>query len=146
EKLVLWAHNYHVGTAYAQTMGTWLRGTFGTDMVIFGFVFDQGSFNAVPLPGGGGPKPHSVPQWPGTGGVEEMFQKTALPRFILDLRNIESTSAKNYFNIARTVWTIGAAFNGNTSLDVYREPLVLPRAYDAIIWFEQTTPSALRGF
>lgn len=147
EKLALWAHNYHVGTAYHQTMGNWLRDTFpDTEMVIFGFVFGHGGFNAVPLPQGGGPSPHTLPPWPGVGGIEDMFQRPALPRFVLDLRNIESTAAQNYFKTARTVWTVGAAFNRQTGLDAYREPLILPRAYDAIIWFNETTPSKLRPF
>ena len=53
-KIVLWAHNGHVassGFAY-ETMGAVLRKMYGEQMVIFGFAFSEGSFQAIPQAGG----------------------------------------------------------------------------------------------
>jgi len=50
-KIVLWAHNGHVATSSSATLGAtmgWsLRQTFGQAMVVMGFSFAQGTFNAV---------------------------------------------------------------------------------------------------
>jgi erythromycin esterase len=46
-KLVLWAHNGHVshsGYGKISSMGGYLRGMFGHDMVNFGLAFNEGSF------------------------------------------------------------------------------------------------------
>jgi erythromycin esterase-like protein len=46
--MLVWAHNGHVSTAGAgyghESMGSALRKTFGDQMVVFGFAFNQGSF------------------------------------------------------------------------------------------------------
>ena len=52
-KIVLWVHNGHVGMSDAeisQSMGDYLRKQFGNQMVVFGFLFYQGSFNACGTP------------------------------------------------------------------------------------------------
>jgi len=49
EKIVLWAHNGHVasgGFGY-ESMGNSLRKTYGQQMVVFGFAFNQGGFQAI---------------------------------------------------------------------------------------------------
>jgi erythromycin esterase len=53
-RIVLWAHNAHVGTGGGlgdQSMGTYLRKMFGQDMVVIATAFNQGSFQAMPFPG-----------------------------------------------------------------------------------------------
>src|SRR5262249_23733620 len=49
-KIVLWAHNGHVSKGAVggfDPMGMSLRKMFGDRMVVFGFAFNQGSFQAV---------------------------------------------------------------------------------------------------
>ena len=66
-KIVLWAHNGHVNTSgygnYAP-MGADLRRMYGDQMVVFGFAFNQGSFQAIAQGGSGGLKDHTVPPAP----------------------------------------------------------------------------------
>lgn len=45
-KAVVWAHNGHVATAEG-AMGWYLRRNYGPDMVVFGFAFNQGGFQAL---------------------------------------------------------------------------------------------------
>ena len=47
-KIVLWAHNGHVGMSGEEhlRMGDYLRKQYGNQMVVFGFLFYQGSFHA----------------------------------------------------------------------------------------------------
>src|SRR5438046_9086122 len=49
-KIMLWAHNGHVSTAPlgdGESMGAILRKTYGEKMVVCGFSFDQGAFQAL---------------------------------------------------------------------------------------------------
>src|SRR6266568_502333 len=49
-KIVLWAHNGHVSTGgYRgyEPMGAALRKMFGSQMLVFGFAFNEGSFQAI---------------------------------------------------------------------------------------------------
>ena len=59
-KIVLWAHNFHVGTS-AGSMGSELRKMYGDQMVVFGFSFNQGGFQAVQQGGSEGLKDFTVP-------------------------------------------------------------------------------------
>jgi erythromycin esterase len=45
-KIVVWAHNIHVA-AQRNRMGGYLRERFGRDLVVFGFAFNQGRFQAL---------------------------------------------------------------------------------------------------
>src|SRR5207245_3552970 len=48
-KIMLWAHNGHVSTlplGAGEPMGMSLRRRYGTEMVVCGFSFDHGSFQA----------------------------------------------------------------------------------------------------
>ncbi len=62
-KIVLWAHNGHVGTS-DWSMGGHLRKMFGDQMVIFGFSFNQGGFQAIRQNGSVGLKDFKVPPAP----------------------------------------------------------------------------------
>jgi erythromycin esterase-like protein len=53
EKIVLWAHNGHVAAGEFEgfePMGSTLRKMYGTNMVVFGFAFYQGAFQAMGRP------------------------------------------------------------------------------------------------
>jgi erythromycin esterase-like protein len=54
-KLVLWAHNGHVarGRMMLRSMGEELHDMFGAQMVVLGFAFNRGSFQAIGARGGG---------------------------------------------------------------------------------------------
>ena len=78
-KIVLWAHNGHVSTAGSsgyEPMGISLRKMFGAEMVVFGFAFNQGSFQAVEL--GKGLHDFSVGAAP-PGSLDATFAATRIP-------------------------------------------------------------------
>ena len=80
-KIVLWAHNGHVNTKGYGTyspMGADLRRMYGDQMVVFGFAFNQGSFQAVAQGGGGGLKDHTVPPAP-AGSLDATLAASGIP-------------------------------------------------------------------
>ncbi len=132
-KIVLWAHNGHVATegfSY-ETMGSVLRRMYGKAMVVFGFAFNQGSFQAI-AQGGGGLKNFSVPPAKAE-TLDGTLASAGIPLFALDLR-----SAPVWFDQPRGSRQIGAvypegephAFVGN---------IVPTQAFDALLFVDTTT-------
>ena len=91
-KIVIWAHNGHVSTsaAYGQErMGYHLRKHYGSDMVVFGFAFNQGSFQAIESPGGSGRlRPFQVKPAP-EGSLDAMLASSGLTLAAIDLRTAQ---------------------------------------------------------
>ena len=137
-KIVLWAHNLHVATSSPERMGWHLRRAFGSEMVVFGFAFDHGSFIAGGAPGLG-PKHVDSPR----GGIEDLL-RTAGPLFIVDLRQVPSDPAREYLAPPLAHWSIGELYNGSTTTN--RWPVPLRDTYDALIWIAESTESRLLGF
>jgi erythromycin esterase-like protein len=132
-KIVLWAHNGHVATGgfSYETMGSALRRMYGKEMVVFGFAFNQGAFQAI-AQGGGGLKNFAVPPArPET--LDATLASAAIPLLALDLRN-----APDWFKQPRGSRQIGAiypegepyAFVGN---------IVPNEAFDAVLFVDTTT-------
>jgi erythromycin esterase len=93
-KIVVWAHNGHVrqGSPYGyEPMGAFLRKTFGSQLVIFGFAFNQGSFQAMSQ-SGRGLHDFTVPAAP-AGSLDAMLASAGIPLFALDLRHLPATGA-----------------------------------------------------
>ena len=88
EKIVLWAHNGHVAAGgFAEPgfepMGSTLRKMYGTNMVVFGFAFYQGAFQAMGRPIGlstftVGPAP--------AGSLDATLAAARIPAFAVDWR------------------------------------------------------------
>jgi erythromycin esterase-like protein len=88
EKIVLWAHNGHVAAGgFAgsdfEPMGATLRKFYGADMVVFGFAFYQGSFQAMGRPIG--LSTFTVPPAP-AGSLDATLAAARIPAFALDWR------------------------------------------------------------
>lgn len=148
-KIVLWAHNLHVaesGPLLSEPMGYFLRQRFGGDLVIFGFSFFDGTFNAM------GPdlSRDSVGAFvlsefqarlPSSDSFEYAFRSTEIPRFILDLRSIEDGSESGDWLLGRHTFYgwYGAVYYGSVGRFATR----LSRAFDVIIHIQTTTPSDL---
>ena len=132
-RIVLWAHNGHVaatGFSY-ETMGSALRRMYGSEMVVFGFAFNQGSFQAMSQ-GGGGLKNFTVPPAKAE-TLDGTLASAGIPLFALDLR-----SAPAWFDQPRGSRQIGAvypegepyAFVGN---------IVPKKAFDVLLFVDTTT-------
>jgi erythromycin esterase-like protein len=132
-KIVLWAHNGHVATGgfSYQTMGSSLRQMYGREMVVFGFSFNQGSFQAIPQ-GGGSLKNFTVPAAPSK-SFDATLAAAGLPLFALDLR-----AAPQWFHQPHGSRQIGAVYPEGEA-NAYIADIVPAEAYDAVLFVDTTT-------
>src|SRR5262249_5518051 len=139
EKIVLWAHNGHVSAASVggfKPMGAALRKMFGAQMVVFGFAFNQGSFQAVE-PNKGlhdftvGPAP--------AGSLDATLAAAGIPLLALDLRGIPKGSpAATWLSEPHKTRSIGAVFSRDSAAQ-YLSELNAPESFDVILFVEKTT-------
>lgn len=134
-KVVTWAHNEHVSksfTAY-RPMGSYLAERHGDDMVVFGFAFHEGDYTAV---GKNGINTYSTSKSE-PGSVEWFLKSSGIPNFILDIRGaLKGEPGAQWLNQELLFRSIGAmAVDNAFSLRNVTED------FDAIIFFEKTTPS-----
>jgi erythromycin esterase len=108
-------------------------------MVVFGFAFNRGSFQAIGGRGGGlqeftvGPAP--------SGSFDAMLGSAGLPVFALDLRN-----APVWFMRPRASRQIGSMFSYDTEAQ-YRATGAPASYFDAVLFVENTTrarPNSVR--
>jgi len=148
-KIVLWAHNAHVGTTKSSTfrsMGSYLRERYSDEMRVFGFEFGMGLFNAAGYdalnqryyPVG----PQRVPA-PPSDSYEAAWQRAGEPRLVIDLRQSEGDSpAEVWVRGPHPYRSVGAVYTYGKP-EEYFSADSLPSAFDAMIYFAQTTASKL---
>jgi erythromycin esterase len=116
-KIILWAANAHImATPGSGCMGSYLRQSFGKDMVVFGLLCNRNSEGLLPDDTDKGP---GAPD----GSVEALFAKAGLDMAVVDLRSLPKGAVSKYFNAPRKTGTISC---------------LLPSAYDAILFIEST--------
>lgn len=146
-KIVLWAHNGHVSASTTETMGGALRSKFGAAMVVMGFSFAEGSFNAIGVSGSSytpaGPHRINAPKYD---SYEEYFLAGGMPRFFLDLRTRAARADTPSWLIGpRNALSIGAVY-ADASPDTYYYQARLLDEYDVMIFLDKTSPSVLLPF
>jgi erythromycin esterase-like protein len=138
-KIVLWAHNGHVATGGFggyEPMGVSLRQMFGAQMVVFGFAFNQGSFQAVEM--GKGLHDFAVPPAP-AGSLDATFAATGIPLFALDLRDApKSGPVANWLSEPHKSRSIGAVYSEDSAAQ-YLMDLTAPQSFDVMLFVEKTT-------
>jgi erythromycin esterase len=138
-KLVAWAHNGHVA-AQTPMMGSHLRRMFGPEMVIFGFAFNRGGFQAMemPFPSATGLRSFNVDPAP-DGSLDATLASAGLSIAAIDLRRLpkEGEVAK-WFSEPRATRIIGAGY-GEKFAAGFLDRQVAPQIYDAILFVEKTT-------
>ncbi|HYH08992.1 MAG TPA: erythromycin esterase family protein [Thermoanaerobaculia bacterium] len=145
EKLVLWAHNYHVAANALGQMGYYLRERFKKDMVVFGFAFNKGWFNA--RTGGTGPVDAQRTLGAPNNGWEKTFLRDAgKPRYFLDLRNLPKGQVADLLAETRTLWIIGAGWIPSALQTAHRWPIDMPSAFDVLIFIEEVKETTLLPF
>jgi erythromycin esterase-like protein len=139
-KIVLWAHNGHVnakGYGNYSPMGADLRRMYGDQMVVFGFAFNQGSFQAR-AQGGGGLKDHTVPPAP-LGSLDATLAASGIPLFALDLRLApKSGPVAEWLKERHKTRSIGAMYPDGEPFALMADQVV-PENFDAILFVEKTT-------
>jgi erythromycin esterase len=116
-KIILWAANAHVMTTPGSgCMGSYLRQSFGKDMVVFGLLCNRNSEGLLP---------DDTDQGPGApkGSVEALLTEAGLDMAVVDLRSLPKGAVSKYFNAPRKTGPIA---------------FLLPSAYDAILFIEST--------
>lgn len=138
-KIVLWAHNGHVSTADIvgyKPMGTELREMFGEKMIVFGFAFNQGSFQAVERDKG----LHDFTVSPApAGSLDATLAATGIPLFAIDLRKIPQNSpVGTWLSQPHKSRNIGAIF-ANDLDNQFSVDVTASRSFDALLFVEKTT-------
>jgi erythromycin esterase len=130
-KIVLWAHNGHVAKQ-AQAMGKHLDERFGDKHLAIAFATSKGKYQAIAR--GKGLSEHELVS-PPAGSAEDIFRRTGMPRFVLDLRKAKSNSDESGWFAKPTLFRrIGAL-----AVENQFGPQNLREAYDAVIYIEETS-------
>ncbi len=145
-KAVVWAHNSHIGDAFATAMG-W-RGEFnlgqlcrigwGEDAVLLGMGTDQGEVAAAD--DWGGPmriksiRPSRHDSW------EHRFLQAGHPTSLTDWRGAGKTALRQALCEPLLERAIGVIYRPETERQSHYFESVLGEQFDAYLWFERTTP------
>jgi len=139
QKIVLWAHNGHVGKAAyfgMESMGKHLTAALGDQMIVLGFATGAGMYTAV-SPGGGGLKSDNVLAPPPEGSVESVFGASGVPNAILDIRTAKPDDpGSGWLTRSTAMRSIGAM-----AMEQQFFPCVPKDSYDVLVWQAQTTPA-----
>jgi erythromycin esterase-like protein len=141
-RLVVWAHNSHLGDARATEMGEegelnvgqLLREKFGNDALLVGFTTYVGTVTAAHEWDGPVERMRVVPALPGS--VEALFHEVALPRFFLPLRN--PGEALGALREPRLERAIGVVYRPATERVSHYFRARVAEQFDAIVHLDQT--------
>ena len=142
-KIVLWAHNGHVAAEsnYGyEPMGASLRKMFGDRMVVFGFAFGEGSFQAMemPFPAKKGLRNFTVGPAP-EGSLDATLAGAGLRVAAIDLRGLPKQGpVARWFGEPRATRSIGAGYGEQFAAN-FLVAQMAPKNYDAILFVEKTT-------
>ena len=141
-KIVLWAHNGHVGTVAGQSMGSALRKMYGDQMVVFGFSFDQGGFQAISP--SHGLKDFTVPPAP-EGSLDAKLAASGLPLFALDLRTAPKTGpVAEWLGAVHATRSIGSMYPEDSPF-AYMTDIVAPETFNVLLFVAQPTAARKNG-
>jgi erythromycin esterase len=137
-RIMLWAHNGHVSTlpvGAGEPMGMTLRRMYGKEMVVCGFSFDHGSFQAMQK--GKGLHEFTVgPAIPGS--LDSALAAIGLPVFAIDLRTAPSTGpVADWLNVPQLMRSIGATYGGSPP-GAFFAP-ANPHSFDVVFFVSRTT-------
>ncbi|HZM86878.1 MAG TPA: erythromycin esterase family protein [Blastocatellia bacterium] len=144
-KMVAWAHNGHVATQnqYGMDwMGQHLRRALGREMVVFGFAFNQGGFQAMemPFPSERGLRPFNVTP-ASEGSLDSMLASAGLQMAAIDLRALPTDGpVAKWFGEPKATRSIGAGYGEQFAANFLTQQ-VTPKIYDALLFVEKTTPA-----
>jgi protein-L-isoaspartate(D-aspartate) O-methyltransferase len=144
-KGIVWAHNSHVGDSAATEMsardeyniGHLCRQEFGDVSYAIGFGTNSGTVAAA----SNWDEPMQVKSIrPGlAGSYERLCHETGDPRFLLPLRGIGPTAPLAGLLQPRLERAIGVIYRPETELQSHYFEAVLPRQFDELVWFDETS-------
>jgi erythromycin esterase len=138
-KIVLWAHNGHVAKNYVwsyKTMGSSLHEMFGDQMVVFGFAFNEGSFQAVEQ--GKGLHDFTIAPAP-DGSLDATLAAAGIPLLALDLRKIpKGGPVEQWWSQPHKSRNIGSMY-ANDMDNQFLIDMKAPESFDVLLFVEKTT-------
>jgi erythromycin esterase-like protein len=142
-KVVVWAHNSHLGDARATEMGDsgeWnvgqlLREAHGNDAVLIGFTTHTGTVTAASDWGGTAQTKQVVPSLPGS--YERLFHDTGIGMFWLNLR--DNRQVAEVLRQPRLERAIGVIYRPETERVSHYFEARLADQFDAMIHIDETT-------
>jgi erythromycin esterase-like protein len=141
-KIVLWAHNSHLGDARATDMakagelnvGQLARERYGKDAILIGFSTYDGTVTAASNWGGPAERKRVRPALPGS--YEALFHETRIPRFLLRLR--DGGSARSGLRNPLLERAIGVIYLPETERVSHYFDAILSDQFDAVLHFDTT--------
>lgn len=141
-KIVVWAHNSHLGDARATEMGArgelnvgqLIRQKYGTDAVLVGFTTYTGTVTAATDWDEPGERKRVRPALPDS--YELGFHETQIPRFFADLRNVAQKHP--LFAKPRLERAIGVIYRPETERVSHYFRADMPRQFDAVYHLDST--------
>ncbi|HEY9879070.1 MAG TPA: erythromycin esterase family protein [Leptolyngbyaceae cyanobacterium] len=141
-KIVLWAHNSHLGDARATEMGDsgelnvgqLVRERYGKDAVLIGFSTYSGTVTAAVEWDGQAQFQHVQPALPDS--YEALFHKVNLPRFLLPLNSQKEVSEA--LSMPRLERAIGVIYRPETERLSHYFSAQLSNQFDAVIHIDNT--------
>ncbi|MCY1016824.1 erythromycin esterase family protein [Pyxidicoccus sp. MSG2] len=144
-KAVVWAHNAHVARSAGEwadaPMGRHLGDVFGKGLYVFGFAFNQGSFQALnvsnaPKPGRQGLVEFTVPPAP-EDSLDATLASAGLPLLALDLRAVPATGpVREWWRRAHRTRDPGAIYSDE---GYQMSNAHFLEHYDGLLFIERTT-------
>jgi erythromycin esterase-like protein len=141
-RLVVWAHNSHLGDARATEMGEGgelnvgqlVREALGARAVLVGFTTYTGTVTAATEWDGPAHRRHVRPAQ--AGSYEKVFHETGVPRFLLPLRtDLELASALGRPRLERA---IGVLYLPESERRSHYFHARLPEQFDYVLHFDET--------
>jgi len=142
-RIVVWAHNSHVGDARATeigrqgewTVGELARKAHGADAVLVGFTTYDGRVTAASEWDGAGEHKHVRPALQNS--YEHLLHATGIARFFIPLR--DSSPARDALLEERLERAIGVLYKPRSERQSHYFMAQLPRQFDAVIHIDRTT-------
>lgn len=142
-KLVVWAHNSHLGDARATAMGEQgelnlgqlLRENHGDDAVLVGFTTHSGTVTAAS--NWDAPAERKRVRVALAGSYEALFHEVDMPRFLLPLRG-DRELAEEFGSPSRLERAIGVIYRPHTERLSHYFSASLAHQFDAVIHFDKT--------
>ena len=143
-KLVVWAHNSHIGDAAATEMavrgehnvGHLCRRKFDNNMFAIGFGTDHGTVAAAH--DWDEPMERMRVRPARSDSYERLCHDAAVPAFMLHLRDPRRDDLRDELSEPRLERAIGVVYRPETELASHYFQAVLPRQFDEYIWFDET--------
>lgn len=141
-KIIVWAHNSHIGDARATEMG--MQGEVNLGQLVreqhektylIGFSTYQGTVTAASDWGDPAECKRVLPGL--ASSYEDLFHQVNYPKFLLDLRN--SDRFKHYLDISRLQRAIGVIYRPESERASHYFFTHLPLQFDCVIHFDKTT-------